>query len=55
MDKNNSGTSATAKGSASGVAIIANRNVPKEAGQGSNNVKISKTRKGGDMNFQGAK
>ena len=45
----NSGTGATAKGSASGIPIYANKDVPKEAGQGGNNVKISATRAGGDL------
>jgi len=51
MDKGNAGTGASGKGSASGVPIYANKNVPKEAGQGGNNVKISATRKGGDLKW----
>lgn len=47
----NSGPSAKAAGNT--PPIYANLNVPKEAGQGGNNVKISATRAGGDMKWKG--
>ena len=49
----NSGLSAKAMGKT--PPIYGNLDVPKEAGQGGNNVKISATRAGGDMKWKGGK
>jgi|TARA_Y100000310_G_scaffold331000_1_gene403761 hypothetical protein len=47
----NASVRAKATGKARVAPIYANRDVPKEAGVGGNNVKISATRKGGDKRW----